>query len=102
MGGMRGTAREDDQTFDVGVPHAPRRQGRARQLQRWAFLRHPAEVGGKGPRDFLTLDYETYYGDDYTLSQMTTESYVRDPRFEVILASIQVNDSPAFWLLPER
>jgi DNA polymerase len=52
--------------------------------------------------DLLTLDYETYYGDDYTLSQMTTESYVRDPRFEVILAAIKINDSPAFWLLPER
>lgn len=30
------------------------------------------------------LDFETYYGDDFTLSKMTTESYVRDPRFEVI------------------
>lgn len=32
----------------------------------------------------LVLDYETYYSDDYTLSRMTTEEYVRDPRFEII------------------
>ena len=30
------------------------------------------------------LDFETYYAADYTLSSMTTEAYVRDPRFEVI------------------
>ena len=32
----------------------------------------------------LALDFETYYGADFTLSSMTTEAYVRDPRFEVI------------------
>ena len=32
----------------------------------------------------IVLDFETYYGADYTLSSMTTEAYVRDPRFEVI------------------
>lgn len=32
----------------------------------------------------LTLDFETYYGDDYTLSKMTTEGYVRDPMFQTI------------------
>ena len=52
--------------------------------------------------DLLTLDYETYYADDYSLSNMTTEAYVRDSRFEVILCAVKVNDTPAFWLLPER
>ena len=33
---------------------------------------------------FLVLDFETYYADDYTLSKMTAEGYVRDPRFEII------------------
>lgn len=52
--------------------------------------------------DLLTLDAETYYAADYTLSSMTTEAYVRDPRFEEILWSVKVNDAPAFWLFPER
>ena len=33
---------------------------------------------------------------------MTTEAYVRDPRFEMILVSVKWNDSPPFWLLRER
>jgi len=32
----------------------------------------------------IALDFETYYAADYSLSSMTTEAYVRDPRFEVI------------------
>ena len=43
--------------------------------------------------DLITLDFETYWADDYTLSKMTTESYVRDPRFEAILMSAKVNDN---------
>lgn len=41
----------------------------------------------------ITLDFETYYADDYSLSNkgMTTEKYVRDPRFETILVGIQVD-----------
>lgn len=33
--------------------------------------------------NIVTLDFETYFADDFTLSKMTTEAYVRDPRFEV-------------------
>ena len=31
----------------------------------------------------VTLDFETYYDREYSLSKMTTEEYIRDPRFEV-------------------
>lgn len=37
----------------------------------------------------VTLDFETYFSDDYTLKKMTTESYVRDPRFKVHCAGIK-------------
>lgn len=42
--------------------------------------------------DILTADFETYYDKEYSLSKLTTEAYVRDPRFEVILVSVKVND----------
>jgi DNA polymerase len=45
----------------------------------------------------ITLDLETYYDREYSLSKMTTEAYVRDPRFEVIGISIQINDEPPYW-----
>lgn len=45
--------------------------------------------------DIVTIDFETYYDKDYSLSRMTTEAYVRDPRFEVIGVGVKVNDLPA-------
>lgn len=47
--------------------------------------------------DIVTIDFETYYDRDYSLSKMTTEAYVRDPRFEVIGVAIKVNDYPTDW-----
>jgi hypothetical protein len=52
--------------------------------------------------DCITIDFETFFSTDYSLSKMTTEAYIRDPRFEVILAGVKINDTPAFWLLPDR
>jgi hypothetical protein len=37
----------------------------------------------------VVLDFETYFGDDYTLSKMTQEAYTRDPRFEAHGAAIK-------------
>lgn len=40
----------------------------------------------------IVLDYETYYcPKDYTLTKMTTEEYVRDPRFEALCVSVVHN-----------
>jgi DNA polymerase bacteriophage-type len=46
----------------------------------------------------LSIDFETYWDVDYTLSKMTTEAYVRDPRFEVIGVSVSVDQKPPVWL----
>jgi len=45
----------------------------------------------------ITLDFETYYDRDYSLSKLTTEAYVRDDRFEVIGVSVKVNNEETEW-----
>ena len=47
--------------------------------------------------DVITVDFETYYDKDFSLSKMTTEEYIRDPLFEVIGVSVKVNDGEAEW-----
>jgi len=41
---------------------------------------------------FITLDFETYYDRELSLTKLTTEEYVRDDRFEIIGVGIKVND----------
>lgn len=45
----------------------------------------------------MGLDFETYYDDEYSLSKMTSEEYVRDPRFEVILVGVTVAGQQKQW-----
>ena len=45
-----------------------------------------------------TLDWETYYDDEYTLSKMTPEAYIRDPRFEIIGVGVKVGDKRTDWI----
>lgn len=45
----------------------------------------------------ITLDFETYYDKQYSLSKMTTEAYIRDPQFEVIGVGVKVDDYPVDW-----
>ena len=47
--------------------------------------------------DIITIDFETYYDKDYTLSKMTTESYIRDNRFEVIGVAVKINNNRTEW-----
>jgi DNA polymerase len=47
--------------------------------------------------DIVTIDFETYYDKDYSLSKMTTEAYIRDPRFEAVGVAIKVNHQEADW-----
>jgi len=47
--------------------------------------------------DLITLDFETFYDRDFSLSKMTTEEYIRDPRFETIGVSVKVNEGNPQW-----
>jgi len=42
--------------------------------------------------DIITIDFETYYSPEFSLSKMTTEEYIRHPEFEVIGVGVRVND----------
>lgn len=46
--------------------------------------------------DIVTADFETYYDREYSLSKMTTEAYIRDPRFEPLILTLMVNDSKVY------
>ena len=37
----------------------------------------------------ITIDFETYFDKEYTLSKLSTEEYIRDPRFEAHGAAIR-------------
>ena len=41
---------------------------------------------------FAVLDFETYYAADYAPKQMTTEAYIRDPRFKTHCCAVKVMD----------
>ena len=45
----------------------------------------------------ITLDFETYYSQTYSLSKLTTEEYVRGKEFEVIGVSVKVDDGETQW-----
>jgi hypothetical protein len=47
--------------------------------------------------DLITLDFETFYSKEYSLSKLTTEEYVRDPRFEVIGVGVKLNNQETEW-----
>lgn len=47
--------------------------------------------------DLIVLDFETYYDQDFSLSKITTEEYVRDDKFEVIGLAVKVNNNPTEW-----
>ena len=47
--------------------------------------------------DLITLDFETYYDKEFSLSKLTTEEYIRDPRFEVVGVGVKVNNGATEW-----
>lgn len=47
--------------------------------------------------DLITFDIESYYDKEYSLTKLTPEAYIKDPRFELIGFSIKVNDGKPRW-----
>lgn len=45
----------------------------------------------------LTIDFETYYSRDFSLTKFTTEEYIRSPEFETIGVAIKVGDAQTVW-----
>jgi len=52
--------------------------------------------------DLITLDFETFYDQTYSLFKLTTEEYIRSPLFEVIGVSVKVNDGETEWASGSR
>lgn len=48
--------------------------------------------------DIYTIDFETFYSKDFSLSKMTTESYIRSPLFEEIMVGVKKNSGPTKWI----
>jgi len=42
----------------------------------------------------ITIDYETAWAKDYSLTRMSETEYIRDPRFETIMCGVKVGDGP--------
>ena len=47
--------------------------------------------------NIITLDFETYYSRDFSLTKSTTEEYVRSDLFQTIGVSVKENDGESKW-----
>ena len=45
----------------------------------------------------ITIDFESFYSQEFGFSKLTTEEYVRDPRFEIIGCAVAVGDADPVW-----
>jgi DNA polymerase len=47
--------------------------------------------------DIISLDFETYYDQQFSLSKITTEEYIRSPLFQTIGVGVKVNEEKTIW-----
>jgi len=52
--------------------------------------------------NIITLDFETFYDRDWSLTKVTTEEYIRSHRFEAIMCGVKVNDEKPYWITGTR
>lgn len=48
--------------------------------------------------NIITIDFETYYDPQFSLTKISTEEYVRSEQFEVIGFAYKINDGPTQWV----
>jgi DNA polymerase len=48
--------------------------------------------------NLITLDFETFYEQGFSLSNLTTEEYIRDERFQVIGVGVKIDDQETEWI----
>ena len=48
--------------------------------------------------NLITIDFETYYDQKYSLSKISTEEYVRHNRYETIGFAYKVDNGPTTWV----
>jgi len=48
--------------------------------------------------NLITLDFETFYEQGFSLSNLTTEEYIRHEKFQVIGVGIKINDEETRWV----
>jgi len=48
--------------------------------------------------NLITLDFETFYEQGFSLSNLTTEEYIRDEKFQVIGVGVKIDDQETQWI----
>jgi hypothetical protein len=61
----------------------------------------PALFAHRPIESLITIDFESFYDEDYGFSCLNTEQYVRGDRWETILVGVKVDHAPAVWMTPE-
>lgn len=46
----------------------------------------------------ITIDFETFYDTDFSLTKISTEEYVRSPRFQTIGFAYKIDNGPTQWV----
>jgi len=46
----------------------------------------------------ITIDFETYYDTDYSLTKLSTVEYCQHDKFEIIGCGLQLDDNPPIWI----
>ncbi len=70
-----------------------------------ALLVQPAQellVPALSPAHICFLDLETYWDKNFSLSKLTTASYVRDPRYQTLGIGVKVDDGETLWMEHEE